>query len=254
MARLAAPVPNSSTHVPLLNLMAAVYALPRDPAVRFPRYLELVSAVGVPRFPPLMVMNPMARDHVSIVLLEIVSAGWERDAQDWLEEAVRMTGLQGTYRHGFGLADNLGGGWTAAADVEMKRRFAPIPAATADWLCTTLLVSQPVTATRLRAEVIATVARRVWQHTHGAPQSLRDHLAQEHAVAQHSGTQALSGMQIAGLTTLLRPFLDTTQYPIIVAALLGDAAAATLGYAGIGAPPNAGLMLAAHPDELFSAS
>lgn len=237
----------SVIHVPLLAEMAALYALPRDPQVRFPRYLALLGAPGTVERPPLSVMNPMAKQHVADSIAACVSAGYEEQAQAWIDAALEVCPLYGAFRHGYGIADDIAGGWTTTADVEMKRRFVVPPTATASWLCTTLLASEPCSPTNGEAAVTATVARRAWQQRHGAARTLRQHLAQEQYVARRTPHPTLLETDVASVLACITPHLETDAYPILVAALLGDAAAASLGYAPIGAPPAAGLLLAAHP-------
>jgi hypothetical protein len=192
-------------------------------------------------------MNPMAKEHLNAVLDALLAIGVEESATHWITHTAQRIGMQDGFTHGIGVADDVAGGWTTRADIDMARRFAPNPAVNTHWCCTTLFASDTHSLTSVAQEVRASVVRRHWHACHGAPQTLRQMLAQEQLVARIATPHALPAELPRSQAVRLEAILDECAYPVLVAAVLGDEAAGSLGYQGQGFLHNAGLAYAANP-------
>ena len=234
-------------HIPLLGLMREIYALPREPSIRFPRYLTLVKGTLSPRYPPLVLMNPMANTHLNTTIDTLITLGVEDAAVGWIAKTALALGMSDGFHHGFGVVDDVAGGWTNRADIEMSRRFAALPQRKYHWCTTTLFASDQHSLKSVKREVQATVIRRYWQILDGTPLSLRQMLAQEQLVARLTGTSDLVHSPCSSATSQnIFDALEETAYPAQISCILGDVAAQSLGYPSRGYEKNAGLAYAAN--------
>ena len=238
----------SCSHVPVLAMMRDFYLLPRVAEIRFPQYLALIGTTTETCLVPLIRMNPMAKEHINDVLDHLIACAVDEDAHRWVETMAQRLALSTAFCHGFAVVDDIGGGWTARVDVEMACRFVPNPTHLAHWCITTIFASQSHTNSSVEREVSASMIRRRWQMVVGTPRTLREMLAQEQIVMQmtkqHSALRDdIYQEQAALLTTIL----DETAYPMLVAAIFGDVAAASLGYQSQGFVNEAGLAYVADP-------
>jgi hypothetical protein len=228
--------------------MRDFYCLPRDPAIRFPRYVALVNPVDGRIRAPLTLMNPMAKELLWYALDNLLACGVDDHAPRWVIEMAQRLGMNSGFSHGIVVVDDVAGGWTERVDIEMSRRFAPVPPNLAQWCTTILFAADTHTCPAVELEVRATVIRRHWQACYGTPHTLRHMLAQEQLVFRLTGNQqSFPGSTDLDQTALINCALDDSDYPLLCAALLGDSAAGKLGYASHGFTTNAGLEYAANP-------
>jgi hypothetical protein len=97
--------------VPLLQIQRDLHGMPRG-MERFREYLRvMLNEQGTDvRLPPLVMMNPMGKDHVTTLLdalLALDAEGAARRAVD--EAATRLRDLTGTYKIGLVIADDAMG-------------------------------------------------------------------------------------------------------------------------------------------------
>jgi hypothetical protein len=236
-------------HVPLLEIVCDFYALPRDPGIRFPQYRALIGNETALTHPPLMHMNPMARAHINAYIQILLDLDIDSAACMLVPTVAQALGYTVSHLHGIGIADDVAGGWTSTADIEMKRRFALHTNKNSPWCSSVLLASEPPTYASVRAEITASIVRHHWQTQHGTPVRLREMLAQEQAVSYFVTQQTRENTEEYEYTTqCITAYFDETAYPAIVAVLLGDDAAASLGYPRHGFGRHAGLRYAQHPN------
>jgi hypothetical protein len=237
------------THVPLLEILGDFYALPRDPSIRFPQYRALIDNETAQTHPPLMHMNPMARGHLNVYIQTLRNLDIDYAASVLVPRVAQALGYSGSHLHGIGIADDVAGGWTTPADIEMKRRFVININANRRWCSTVLLASEPPTYASVVAEITTAIVRHHWQKQHGTPVRLHEMLAQEQAVSCFVTQLAQENTEEYEYTAqCITAYLDETAYPAIVAVLLGDVGATSLGYQRHGFGPHAGLRYAQHPD------
>jgi hypothetical protein len=238
----------SMKHVPLLEIIGDFYALPRDPNIRFPAYRALIGNEKALTHPPLLHMNPMGREHINDYVQTLQKLDIDHAACRLVPIIAQALGYSGSHLHGIGIVDDVAGGWTCTADIEMKRRFSPHTKANGTWCSTVLLATEPPTVPSVTAEITAAIVRHHWQTQHGPPLRLRDMLAQEQAVSCFVKKETQDAEVHTYIRECITAYFDETAYPAIVSVLLGDHRAATLGYPGLGLGPNAGLHYAQHPD------
>jgi hypothetical protein len=102
--------------------------LPRNFA-RFQQYLRtIVNQEDGLELPPLGIMNPMGRDHVTALLDGLLALDADRVAALAAADAARaFPDVPGEFKIGLVVADDLMGGWTNRYDYEFNFRFGSRP-------------------------------------------------------------------------------------------------------------------------------
>ena len=256
-------------YVPLLQIQRGLQALPRDYA-RFRQYLRtMLNEQGV-ELPPLGIMNPMGKDHVTALLDALLALDADGIAARAAAEAsAALPHVPGEFKVGLVVADDLMGGWTNRFDYEYKlrfgpghRRFEPDPDSPSGvrlprwlkhfWLTGVLWSSEAASARAVREAVLLPAFRWAYVWRHGPARTLRDMLAQEGQVMAAAGCvgPVLDEEDIAYTREVLVPFLDVGDKRTAIECLFGDAAGRTLGFTPRGLSPWAGLALALHEAQL----
>ncbi len=98
----------------------------------------------------------------------------------------------------------------------------------------------------VRHTVLASIYRSAYVRRHGQATSLEQMLAQEGWALRFAGIAppVLDTDELEYSQEVIAPHRATTAYPTIVAALYGDAAAASVGYPTLGLSPRAGFAVA----------
>jgi hypothetical protein len=236
--------------VPLLQTQRDLHGMPRG-MERFREYLRvMLNEQGSDvRLPPLVMMNPMGKDHVTTLLdalLALDAEGAARRAVD--EAATRLRDLTGTYKIGLVIADDAMGGWTNRYASEFGLLSVNSATLKRKWLSGVLWSSEPAAALTARQAVLRAVYRAAYFQQHGVAGTLRELMAQEgYAMALAECTQpVLEPDDLAYTTEVITPYLEARDQPTLMACLFGDAAARVLGYPLQGLSERAGLALALH--------
>jgi hypothetical protein len=245
-------------YVPLLQVQRRLQGLPRDYA-RFQEYLWTMlneTRTGV-ELPPLGIMNPMGREHVTALLDDLLALDADGiAARVTVEAAAQLVDEPGEFQVTVVVADDLKGGWTNRYDWEYTLRFGPGPASLAGpelpkwlkhwWLTAVLWSSEPASERAVREAVLTAAFRVSYLHRHGSPRTLHDMLAQEGQVMARAGCArpVLDDDDIAYTREVLIPFLDATDKRTAIECLFGDEPGRTLGFTPRGLSPWAGLALA----------
>jgi hypothetical protein len=242
-------------YVPLLQLQRQLYDLPRG-RERFREYLRTMrndDASGLD-LPPLVIMNPMARDHVPALLDQLLAIDTDAIATRALTEAIHhLCDTQGDFKVGLVIADDLLGGWTNRYASELNIRFpkptSSPPAWSEDrWLTGVLWSSEAVSETRVREAMLSAIYHVAYLAQHGHPRTLADRLAQEGWVLARSGCTdpVLDDDELTYTREVIAPLLEADDKRTTVECLFGDVAARSLGFTPRGLSPWAGLALALH--------
>ncbi len=239
--------------VPLLKVQRELYGMPRG-MERFRAYLATIIDPETRDLKlPLSGMNPMGKDHIPLLLDQYLAMDAERIASRAVADAKsRLTGVQGEFKVALVLSDDAMGGWTNRYTSEFGRRFGTKAYHKRGWLEVGLWTSEEPAAETVREQVLTTIYRAAHIEQHGFAHTLREMLAQEgFAMAQACCTEpALDGDDLVYTREVIRPYLDTKDYPAIIACLFGDEAARSLGYAPVGLSARAGFALALHDGQL----
>lgn len=252
-------------YVPLLQVQRELQGLPRNYA-RFRRYLgTLLNDEGV-ELPPLGIMNPMGRDHVTALLDALLALDADGvGARAAAEASAATADVPGEFKIALVVADDLMGGWTNRYDYELTFRFSPVlrplepdPESPSGyrlprwlkhfWLTGVLWCSDPPSEQAAREAILLPAYRFAYVHRHGPARTLQALLAQEGEVMAAAGCAgpALDEDDIAYTREVLIPFLEAADKRTCTECLFGDAAARTLGFTPRGLSPWAGLALALH--------
>ena len=231
-------------YVPLLRKQLELYGLPRS-SERFQAYIKTITneAGDGLDLAPLVAMNPMGKEHCNALLESYLAP--EIDAERLGEETLTEFVTDVKLRVSLVLVDDAKGGWTNRTDYEYKLRTQLGQALRrSSWLSGMLWTSEIPSAENVVQSVRVAVRRAQHVLTHSDPKTLREILQQE-ATAQPT-IPSLDSEELAYTRDVLTPLLEipASNMPVIVAALFGDSAAASLGYPTLGLPDNAGLTLA----------
>jgi hypothetical protein len=245
-------------HIPLLQRQRDLQRLPRD-LRRFETYLETVLEAdrGRVRYPPLVMANPMAREHVTERLDEYLALGAETLAVAALDAMdPELIPDPGRFRTGLAVIDDVAGGWTNRylaefASIVGTTRLTggdgrPIPSWLEErWIPIPLPVRLPGSAEGIRIAVVSAVLRASLTLQHGAARTLRDIIRRERRVHRVAGAglEFIDTDELAYSRDVIQSHLDATDPPTCVTCLFGDVAARELGYQPLGLGPDAGLEL-----------
>jgi hypothetical protein len=250
-------------YVPLLRTQRELQGMPRDYG-RFRQYLRtIISEDGTGlKLPPLGIMNPMGKDHVTALLDALLTLDADEIAARTVAQAANeLSNEPGDFKFALVVADDLKGGWTNRYDYEFNLRFprgrpGPRPRWLKDfWLTGVLWSCEAASEQIVREAVLTSVYRAAYIQRHGSARTLRDMLLQEGAVMARAGcTQPiLDEEDIAYTREVLIPFLDANDKRTVIECLFGDAAGRTLGFTPRGLSHWAGLALALHDARLEAA-
>lgn len=248
------------TYVPLLQLQRQLYDLPRG-RNRFHEYLNTMRNDDGSRLklPPLVIMNPMAREHVPALLDALLAMDADSIAsQAAAEAAADLAEEPGDHKLALVIADDLLGGWTNRYGSEFKIRFPRFatsreglqPPHWSDelWLSAVLWSSEPASEQIVREAVLTAIYRAAYIARRGHACTVRQMLAQEGWVMAKSGCigPLLDEDDLAYTREVLSTCLNAGDMRTAIECLFGDVAAASLGFTKRGLSPRAGLALALH--------
>ncbi len=223
--------------VPLLTRERELYEVPRG-RERFQAYVDTMTMGTGEAALPLTSMNPMGREHVAATLDRMISLSVERVAADAAADAsARLASIDDTLRLAIVVADDLKGGWTNRYFADMVNRFERKYEIARGWATVLFWTSEEPTTDRARTATFAAIYRTAYERRLGPATTLRAMMEQEGRAARFAGERAtLDGAALASVESTLAPHLDSKAYPVIAAALYGDAAATALGYPPLGIP------------------
>jgi hypothetical protein len=233
---------------------------------RFQQYLgTMLNQDGV-ELPPLGIMNPMGKDHVTVLLDALLALDADGiGAQAAADASAVLPHVPGEFKIALVVADDLMGGWTNRYDYEFgfrfgsaRRPFEPDPDSPSGfrlprwlkhyWITGVLWSSEPPSERAAREAILLPAYRFAYVHRHGPARTLRALLTQEGQVMAAVGCAGpvLDEEDIAYTREVLSPFLDADDKRTCIECLFGDAAGRTLGFTPRGLSPWAGLALALH--------
>jgi hypothetical protein len=241
-------------YVPLLKIQRELHSIPRGTA-RFQQYLRtMLTRDGKDvELPPLGIMNPMAKEHVTSLLDALLALNADEIAARAVADvSSRLANVSGEFKLSVVVADDAMGGGTNRYAYEYDLRFGPARlryrTQKRSWITAVLWSSEAPTEQAVREAVLTAAYRVAYVLQHGPARTIRDMLAQEGHVMAQAGCAGpvLNAEDIASTRRLLTPFLDFDDMRTAIECLFGDAAGETLGFTPRGLAPWAGLALALH--------
>jgi len=243
-------------YVPILQIQRDLHALPRTHE-RFQQYLRTIGAKDSDQLelPSLIIMNPMGKEHVTVLLDALLAMDADGIAARALAEAAEdLANAAGDFKAALVVADDWKGGWTNRYATEYTLRFPGGATARGElprwaknfWVNGVLWSSEPASERAVREAILTSAYRTAYLQQHGPARTLRDMLAQEGHVMVKAGCTGpvLDEDDIAYTREVLAPFLDATDKRTVMECLFGDAAGQTLGFSPRGLSPWAGMALA----------
>jgi hypothetical protein len=244
-------------YVPLLQIQRDLHGMPRGMG-RFRQYLRVMTGGDDTSLdlPPLGMMNPMGKEHMTALLDALLALDADRIAADAVAAAsADLADSPGEFKIGLVVVDDVKGGWTNRYATEFTLRFPQGSAKKArpkwlkDYWLTGAVWGSELAGERVVREAILTAAHRAaYLQRHGPGRSLREMLAQEgHVMARAGCTEPVLDVEDIEYTReVLIPFLDADDMRTAIECLFGDAAGRTLGFTPRGLSHGAGLALALH--------
>ncbi len=237
--------------VPILEKLRDLYLIPRGPD-RFQAYIDLAtggaSATKDIPYPPLITVNPMAKEHALEFVESWSSLAAEDVARTVLEEAnlrLKSVKYSGTVKVGLSVLDDLMGGWTNRTFNDAARFKVGESLKKTGWVCVPVWTNEIPKLEELRSVVLESACRAAFVVQHGDPKTLREMIAQEGTVAAFANRLLeFDAEELEYSRALIAPHLDSTHQPTVIACLYGDDAAKELGYLPLGLSKNAGFQIA----------
>src|SRR5262249_48745961 len=252
-------------YVPLLRVQRELQRLLRNYA-RFRQYLRTLLNQDSVELPPLAIMNPMGKDHVTALLDALLALDADGvGARAAADASAALADVPGEFKIALVVADDLMGGWTNRYDYEFTFRFGSahrqlerdsdspsgfrLPRWLKHfWLTGVLWSSEPPSERAVWEAILLPAYRFAYVYRHGPARTLRAMLGQEGEVMATVGCSGpvLDEKDIAYTREVLIPFLDADDKRTVIECLFGDEAGRTLGFTPRGLSHWAGLALALH--------
>ena len=232
-------------HIAVLAEQYRLQQMPRS-MERFQEYINTLLNEGHTDadLVPLVAMNPMGREHITERVAEYLALDAEQIAANAVREAQNRLGIpKDNYKHGLVVMDDVKGGWTNRASAEMGSSASG--ATRNHWISTGLWASEPASAAYIRQTILHSIFRVFYVQIHGAAQTLSEYMQQEGRAMAFAGCiPHLDADDIAYTRQVIAPLMDTDNYPVCFAAMLGDEAARQMGYEPLGLSARAGFEVA----------
>jgi hypothetical protein len=214
-----------------LEKVRALYLMPRT-FERFASYLSLVNVDTGTEALPLSKLNPMAKEHALAYVEQLLAMGAEdivfaatRDAASRLDGDDELKVL-------LVLMDDAKGGWTNRYFAEFAHRYENKYEVAHGWATVVVWTAEAPTLELLRARAFESVYRTIDERRNGPVRTLGEILDREIRTQRFAG--AVCAYEDAAYRAKVEPYLDSLAAPVVMTALYGDAAGATLGYPPLG--------------------
>ncbi len=201
-------------------------------------------------FAPLVLANPMAREHVR----ELVDRYQDLDADAIALQTIEsilpeFSHFDERFDASLVIVDDQKGGWTNRFATEIYLRRIPDPRSlTAKrrsrfWITGVLWSSEPASADHVRIAMKSALYRLLFVFENGPARSVADLIRQERAVMSRSGQSfaPLESDEIPWTQQILADRANEFDLANLVTCLFGDVAAESMGFEKLGLPENAGL-------------
>jgi hypothetical protein len=214
-----------------LEKVRELYQLPRT-FERFQSYLNLVRVDTGTEALPLSKLNPMAKEHALTYVETLIAM----NAEDLvcagaIEAASRLDGNE-ALKVLLVVMDDAKGGWTNHYFAEFAHRYESKYEVAHGWATVVVWTAEKPAPELLRARAFESVYRTIDERRHGPVRTLRDILDRE--IRTQRFAESVSPYEGADYRAKVEPYLDSHAAPVVMTALYGDAAAATLGYPPLG--------------------
>lgn len=238
-------------YVPTLPELKRLYEMPRDPS-RFRAYLRtMIDETGEELgFAPLVLANPMARDHVR----ELVDRYLEMDADSIALQTIEsllpeFSNYDERFEASLVIVDDARGGWTNRYTTEIYLRRIADPRSLTEkrrarfWITGVLWSSEPANEAIVRIAMKSALLRLLFVFENGPARTVSELIRQERAVMSRSGQtrDPLGSDDDAWTRQILADRADEDDLANLVTCLFGDSAAESMGFEKLGLPPWAGL-------------
>lgn len=230
--------------VPLLQIQRELLDIPHG-MERFNSYLDTVlnKTKDDVELVPMLAMNPMSREHVAgaldrLLAIEAETAG----ARTVAGFQTRCPFIQSTLKVGMVILDDVAGGGTNRPLMTAEAIMSGLAKHDRGWIPIGLWASENYTWETVYQTTLRGIYSHFYKARHRAPATLREAMRQEGMVAKFADIPPmLEEEDLAYSQTVLTAYLERSDFPTVVACLLGDEAAVSVGFPPIGLSLNAGI-------------
>jgi hypothetical protein len=214
-----------------LEKVRELYKMPRT-FERFQSYLNLVRVDAGTEALPLSKLNPMAKEHALAYVETLLAMNAEDLVFSAAREAASRLDGDDELKVLLVLMDDAKGGWTNRYFAEFAHRYENKYEVAHGWATVVVWTSEEPTPQLLRARAFESIYRANDERRNGPVRTLRQILDREIRTQRFAGV--VSSYEDAAYHAKVEPYLDSHAAPVVMTALYGDAAGATLGYPPLG--------------------
>lgn len=237
------------SYAPLLQIQQDLYLQPRG-MERFGRYLQTTiggaSRTQEVALPPLIAVNPMAREHALQQVEALLALGADDVMQDQmplLSQQLRQW-LPREFRVSLVVLDDRMGGWTNRSLMEAGWDKLSWPLQYWSWITVGYWTVDAPSLQRLLQSLRVGVYRSLYALHHGNPSTLAQIMQLEGQALHFAGVQPTLDLEELHYTqAVLQPLLNSHHFATQFAAMFGDLAANANGYPALGLGERAGFEL-----------
>lgn len=233
--------------IPLLPIQRDLLNIPRGMA-RFHTYLDtvLTSTKDEVELVPMLAMNPMSHDHVAAALDRLLVMDAESAAANAvLEFQTRCPMIASAHKVGLVILDDVAGGGTNRPLMIAEAIMNPLPKHDRGWVPIGLWASEAYSDNKVYQTTLNGLYAHFYKVMRGAPLDLQEAMRQVGMAATFAGIHpSLDEEDLLYSQTILKAYATQSDFPTVVACLLGDEAAASVGFPPVGLSPNAGMEVA----------
>lgn len=233
--------------VPLLHIQRDLLNIPRG-MTRFHTYLDtvLTSAKDEVELVPMLAMNPMSHDHVAEALDHLLGIEVEDAAANAVREfQTRCPLIVSTHKVGLVILDDVAGGGTNRPLMIAEAIMNPLPKHDRGWVPIGLWASESYSRDKVYQTTLHGLYAHFYKVVHGAPVDLQEAMRHIGMAAKFAGIHpTLDDEELTYSQTILKVYATQSDFPTVTACLLGDEAAASVGFPPVGLSQNAGMEVA----------
>ena len=231
---------NELKAVELLKIQRELLEIPRG-TERFESYLKILTGGKNDLNLPIASFNPMSKEHVGVVLDQLVVY----KAESLLAETVNTFNrdhpkLIWPFKVGLVVVDDVKGGWTCRETIELGRLTSISGEMKRNWLTVLWWCSDNVDIHTLRKSMTSQIFKLLYIHKNGPIKTLGD-LVNLEAKAQKISSDQSETKDAPWMEKFFK-FLSSSDTPTMISAFFGDPAAEKLGYTKLGFPKDAGII------------
>ena len=216
--------------IPVLDQMKSLYTIPKGEK-RFQQYLQMLQGEEkADMILPIGGFNPMGNELVKEKLDELLKFEPEKKAQFAIEQVANLyTAFELKIGFAINLTDDVGGSWSHYSSADYENKFNMESLFKRGFSVAHFWTGETYDDNLIDRRISEQLLRTIYWNDHGKPNTLADHVQQEHFIQMHFKSPAPEGSP-ENAVTFLKKHASSTDYNVIFNFLYGDDASEVLGY------------------------